>query len=86
MQSDRFLKLIVVADINNLKLFSARGLKILELLKDMTLESEVDIKKKNMIAYIKKNPPLARVLSLTLRLKACNIKNPLVRYLHILTM
>ena len=61
MQSDRFLKLIVVADINNLKLFSARGLKILELLKDMTLESEVEHKKeKHDSLYQKKSAPRSR--------------------------
>ena len=61
MQGDRFLKLIVVADINNLKLFTARGLKILGLLENMTLESEVDHKKENHDSlYQKKSAPRSR--------------------------
>ena len=58
MQSDRFLKLIIVADINNLKLFTAQGLKILGLLDDLTFEYEGGHKKeKHDSLYQKKSAP-----------------------------
>ena len=44
MQGDKNLKLIVVADINNLKLFTAQGLKIIGLLDSIIIASGVNHK------------------------------------------
>lgn len=58
MQGDKNLKLIVVADINNLKLFTAQGLKIIGLLDSIIIASGVNHKNtKHDSLYQKKSAP-----------------------------
>ena len=59
MQGDKNLKLIVVADINNLKLFTAQGLKIIGLLDSIIIASGVNHHKntKHDSLYQKKSAP-----------------------------
>ena len=58
MQNNRNLKLIVVADINNLKLFTAKGLKIIRLLDNIIIALGADHKnEKHESLYQKKSAP-----------------------------
>ena len=58
MQGDKNLKLIVVADINNLKLFTAQGLKIIGFLDNIIIASGVNHKNtKHDSLYQKKSAP-----------------------------